>query len=411
MEPGAQVREARRGLGWTQTELAERAGLSQAHISRIEQGQVEPSREVLRALGLSDSHAEEPPPPDPASPVPPPWKPAEPSHPSSLVVRLWRRPEASGDGFFTVGLAKEGTLIVAVDIAGHGLEQVPKVAYLHGWLRGYSSGLTVVPRIESFADDLERELNAVGLRAAWYAAILAPLPSSPTVQSYQGITHRFPAPLLLVGAPPHTLPSVGKGEEVARHELWSPWRLAIASDGLLRRLGRGDEQRGKSWLLEWQTSPARDQPVEERLGTRGHVVDDELYADASYQRWDGEARFLMTSSADLHRAKRVLKQALDLSDRRRSELLVAASEGLANVRRHAYDPGEGSGAPVTLRWRDERQRVRVEVCDAGRGVPPFHERKGFAVMRGLADAVDFRRVYPVGTVVTLVKNKDDTHEP
>lgn len=57
---GAQVVLARRGLGWTQAELAQKAGLDQADISRIERGQGNHTDKtwdrIAEALGLRWHH-------------------------------------------------------------------------------------------------------------------------------------------------------------------------------------------------------------------------------------------------------------------------------------------------------------------------------------------------------------------
>jgi transcriptional regulator with XRE-family HTH domain len=55
MTPAQLVRETRSELGLTQRQLAYRAGMTQAAVSRIERGTVSPSfltvRELLRAMG------------------------------------------------------------------------------------------------------------------------------------------------------------------------------------------------------------------------------------------------------------------------------------------------------------------------------------------------------------------------
>ncbi|HET9715210.1 MAG TPA: helix-turn-helix transcriptional regulator [Pseudolabrys sp.] len=46
----AKIRLARAVLGWSQTELAVRAGLTQRAIHKLEQGETEPRRTTMRAL-------------------------------------------------------------------------------------------------------------------------------------------------------------------------------------------------------------------------------------------------------------------------------------------------------------------------------------------------------------------------
>lgn len=55
--PGERVARHRRAKGWTQEELARRAGLSVFSLSRIEQGRQRPALDVIEtiaaAMGLS----------------------------------------------------------------------------------------------------------------------------------------------------------------------------------------------------------------------------------------------------------------------------------------------------------------------------------------------------------------------
>ena len=57
---GKRMRDRRRGLGVTQAQLAETAGTAQARISQIENGESEPSIDVLmrlaRALGVTTDY-------------------------------------------------------------------------------------------------------------------------------------------------------------------------------------------------------------------------------------------------------------------------------------------------------------------------------------------------------------------
>ena len=51
---GPQIRECREAAGWTQAELAERAGLSQQHVSLIEAGG-RPELSVRTMMRLADA--------------------------------------------------------------------------------------------------------------------------------------------------------------------------------------------------------------------------------------------------------------------------------------------------------------------------------------------------------------------
>lgn len=400
----AEIRSKRITRGWTQSQLASAAGVSQALISRIETGHVAPSPAVLAALGFAGST---PPPREERFKAPPPWHPQfEPTH-LLVHVRRWQRPTASGDGVITAPLPQGSFLVLAVDVTGHGAEHVPKVTYLEGWVRGWSRTLSVVPRLESVIEEIESEMRAAQLNAAWYMGIISPVTGSSCAVSYQGAARRFPAPLLLTGAPPQTLPAVGRGAEAVRHEIHPPWRIAIATDGLLRRLGNGDEQRGKEQLLAWQRSHSRDMPPDARLETSQPVADDELYVDVTWQRWDGVETLDIRDNAQRHRLMRILESTISLQPRESSALLIAVAEALHNVLRHAY--GEQGSGMVRVSWRDEAERVRVEVEDNGVGQILLTEGGGYRVMRCHA-SVDVRRAFPRGLVVSLSKEKESRND-
>jgi transcriptional regulator with XRE-family HTH domain len=51
--PGGSIRERRIDLGWTQAELAERAGVAQADISRIENGRLDARWSTIHRLSTA----------------------------------------------------------------------------------------------------------------------------------------------------------------------------------------------------------------------------------------------------------------------------------------------------------------------------------------------------------------------
>lgn len=50
MSAGERIRKLRKSRGWTQDELAERAGMNGRHLSRFETGQLEPPLRTLRRI-------------------------------------------------------------------------------------------------------------------------------------------------------------------------------------------------------------------------------------------------------------------------------------------------------------------------------------------------------------------------
>lgn len=56
---GDALRERRIELGWTQGALAERSGVTQADISRIENGQIDPRWSTVRRIAMALSEPDE----------------------------------------------------------------------------------------------------------------------------------------------------------------------------------------------------------------------------------------------------------------------------------------------------------------------------------------------------------------
>lgn len=405
---GAQIRRARRANGWTQTQLAVRAGVSQPFVSAVERGGVASGQglaAILAALELDPSgdHAE----PDNlrAPSYVPDWVPQVQYEalPLPLAVDAYVRPRAGGDFALTAALRDREVLIACVDVGGRGAAALPASAYLQGWIRGYVAALGASPRLSHLAERLDAVLRETKIEAGWFLALVAqPRSAPPHTVSYTGIARGFPRPLLL-GAGAATRPAVpddvSAGEPVS-HVLHAPWTLVVASDGLLHRLGAGNEQEGRVTLRNWQRGTRRAIGATERFASGAGGTDDEVALVVRWDDWDRVERLQARDPvARLHEVKRTLHAdaAGHVGTERARALGAAAAEAIDNVRQHAY--GGGQDGPLTLRWRREGVGFRVEIEDAGVGA--IKEDQGFAVMRGHADEVEWYTASGGGTVVSI----------
>ena len=411
---GLEIREARLRRGWTQSELAARVGSSQASISTAESGQhVSPSllAKIDRVLQQDEN------PPEAVAPVLrfslPRVQPAE-ILGLPVALRTWSRPELSGDFFLLHPLGRETLLLIAADVAGHGLSVVPSSYFLQGWLMGWTrarAGEQSRPRLEDLALDFSRFLASAEIEAACYFAYL--WRQAGQTLRYEAISCGFPPPLLLVGDGFETRTSAELGPPLPSDRIApslvatveAPWRLAVASDGLLSRLGEGNEPRGLKLLRQWQSGSTRDDSPESWLASDTPVTDDESFLLLTWEGWDLDLTFNVGDDAERHRAIRTVDQdvAQALGATSSPALQQAVVEALDNARRHAYPAGSGA---VFLRGRREGRRYRVEIEDVGSdNLSPGQARAsggGFEIMRRRADRVDVRRGAQGGTVVTLV---------
>jgi transcriptional regulator with XRE-family HTH domain/anti-sigma regulatory factor (Ser/Thr protein kinase) len=413
---GEDIMLARRRRGWTQKELARRVGRSQTMISQIEAGRMDPVPSVLREIEsvLAVREAEKT-----VSPVfSLPDLPAA-AEGGSLPIRadVWQRPEQSGDFMLCLPLPRETVLIAAVDVAGHGTAVLPSALYLQGWLRGWTGGLSTPPRLQSLVEEFSRELSRVKIDAGGYFALVARFRGIPHAVCYEAVAYGFRPPLLILGPPFRTpksadlgppLPASGADFSVispVRLDRLPPWRLVLASDGLLSRLGEGQEERGLRFLLQWQTGPARDELPERHLATGVPLTDDESFLLLQWDGWDMDQSFAIADDAERHRLLRTLGQKVEdtLGPQRTEAFLQAVVEALDNARRHG---GEGI---VTVRFREEPECWRVEVEDEGPdnvGEKQIgRSESGFALMHRGAQAVDVRKGRERGTVVSLILEK------
>lgn len=403
---GEILRAARRARDWTQAELASRLGVTQPVISRWERSRGRPSPaqagELRRLLGVSD--AGKPPAPEPTlRPLP---DREAPRLPLPLEPRVWQRPALTGDVAVCAALPRDDVLLAVLDTVGRGAAAGLAAHHLRGWLLGWIAGRTAAVRLDELANDLGDELRSSRLDATWFLAVLGRGETPHSVAIHMA-SHAFPAPLLLTGPHQETRetrpvedPGQGSAEvSYVRHEqLEAPLRLIVATDGLLARLGAGDERAGKRSLLRWMRGVRRETAPERYLQGR-ETGDDETLVRLSWASWDEEWEFDAESAMERHEALRHLRRSV--RDRWNDPALgdraaVAMCEAVGNAARHAY----ASGGPIRVGWRHTRSWTQVEVSDEGVGGAVL-EQGGFSVMRRHASAVDHWERSPAGKAVFL----------
>ncbi|NOY89821.1 MAG: helix-turn-helix domain-containing protein [Deltaproteobacteria bacterium] len=369
MTLGERIRRARKAKGWTQAELAEKAGFSQPYVSHVELGRVGFSDGVGKLVALLGLDPDEALGQQVRSPV------HEARPPRLLPQRLgpdvdlatYVKPDLGGDFFLFVPITRDELLVAAVDIAGNGAAALPAARYLQGWLRGRATA-PGRPRLELLADALDQELADTTLEAAWFLALLTQ--SGSTSMRYRAVGSGYPAPLLLRGERGKTSPSMGGGRAdgswvVDIERLEPPFTLAMASDGLLRRLGAGDETAGKGVVRRWLTGEYRRTSPRKRFGTREVLTADESLAVLRWSPWDERLTFQVQDADERHRAQRVLREAAEnVLGERADAICRATAEAIHNVLSHAYGP---EGGKIEIRYRMREGTVEVEVEDAGLG--------------------------------------------
>lgn len=418
----SEIRARRLERGWTQADLAARVGVSQPMISSIEQGRRSPGPDLETRLeavlaanvpgaGSTAAKTRDRPPLPLEGPSP---HELPQGHPLSISATSWVRPEQGGDGHAVIPLRDEAWLIAAIDVAGHGRRLYPKLQYVLGWLRGWANAQASVPSVHSVARRLEEELAASRIEAGWYLALIQAARAGSNEVLFGAVSSSYPEPLLFEGAMARSVPSSGrweidaKGHSLSLVGLEPPWRLLICSDGLLARLGGGQESGGLRRLRRWLRGADRDRPLAETLATDQAVVDDESALLIEPGDNGTEISFDVGDAAERHRAIRWIELAARnrIGEARAPCIGQAVLEALTNARDHAY---EGSGL-VTLRVFAGTSSFVVEVRDAGRDRVGSHvvsnSDGGFRIMRGVAASVDVWKNHPQGTVVTLTFERD-----
>lgn len=403
---GQQLRTARRAHGLTQGDLADRLGVTQPVISRWERGRSRPSPVQLVALQELLGAVDTTPPTvrQPELARPPAREPDR--LPLPLDSLVWQRPGLTGDIALIAGLPRDDVLLAVIDTVGRGPTAALAAQHLRGWLYGWIASRKSAVRLDELVEDLGRELRLSRLDATWFLAVLGRA-DSPHAVKMDMASHAFPAPLLLTGPEQETRPTrtsedPGQGaidiSHVHYETVEAPFRLVIATDGLLARLGSGSERRGKRSMLRWKVGGAREYPPEEHFGS-GEAGDDETLVQLSWGEWDEEVEFDAADSSSRHQLLRDLGRSI----RERwgsgypvDPIVNAACEAVANVTRHAYSPS----GPVRARWRFTRDWAQLEIADEGVG-GPIREQGGYRVMRHHADVVDHWEHMPSGRIVFL----------
>lgn len=326
-----------------------------------------------------------------------------------IRTRRWQRPVVSGDFTWLGYVGGTSLLIVATDVEGRGARATLQAGYLRGFLDGFRSQLTLVPDLDSVADAIQACLRSTGIEAAFYVAHLRSV--GPHVIAYQARGFGFPSPLLITGATHTTLPSLAARtpQEEQRHRLTAPWRLVLASDGLLQRLGTGSETRGVAALRRWLTGPARDEDPATFLSVSEPASDDEMFVELRWAGWDDVLRFDVTDIARRHEA--LERAASFVADVTRSAPLgraatSAVAEALDNARHHGYTGRRGE---VLVSFRAEGAAARIEIEDNGSG-KIGQPGDGIRIMTARAGHVDRRYSERGGVIVSLTFKEERTDD-
>ncbi len=400
--PGRVLKAARVALGLTQKKLAQELLTSQARISLVERGRISAPR--LRQLMAQRLNVQ---------PSPAPTDAVVMSRPRSVEVTGWvqserwsSRPE-SGD-FHDVVQLENDHVFLAGDVAGNGPAILPLASYLHGFACGYlSTGATPDPT--SYALALLDECATRGIASSLCVGVLR-LGQATRGHRIQVATFGYPEPLLVAGPPYRTpIPTVRELKHMrsqlnGRELLWDvsePWRLIVASDGLLSRLGGGDEAKGRRSLLRWAQGSERDRPIASFVGNVEPMHEDESILILEEDNWDLERDInpCSTAVADLHEEIRKHLRATPVLAMRVNHVM---DEALTNVFHHAQV------AKATVGLRSDRDVVRLRVMDSGPGMPEHPKRRGLEAMRGHSDWLTVERAHPSGTIITVGFSRKDT---
>jgi hypothetical protein len=370
--------------------------VSQSRISRLERGlqALSPAQErrltqilgvgiTQRALGMTA--------------VVPAIEPIEPRLPPltgqmPLKIVEWQRRRPSGD-FMVAIPSRNSVLLVLGDVAGNGPRVAGLAYYVKGWLRG-AVGTQERGASMQIAEDLDAELRATEIELAYFLAIIRREEVRSHRVALEYVRRGMVPPLLLQGRP---TASRALDEARAIVQVGAPWRLVAPSDGVLQRLGAGNELEGMRHIARWQASEQRDQPAASRFGSGGDANIDESLWIAEWHGWDQMAEIDVHVHGDRRFMYRWVRGLAG------EDAATAIAELVGNSWHHGYGGREGM---VWVRMRREEPAICFEVEDRGIGgltqSTIDSSRNGLAVARGIASHVSTRNVYPTGTIVTAV---------
>jgi anti-sigma regulatory factor (Ser/Thr protein kinase) len=309
-------------------------------------------------------------------------------------------------------------LIAGVDVAGHGATYHPALLYVLGWLHGRVAAGEAGVAVDALARALEAAMQDAGIEASFFLALITGWPGQRAVR-YEAIARGYPPPLLLTGRPARSMETIPEppaaggtaGERPVLHDdLRPPWRLIVASDGLLSRLGGGVEQDGRRLLRRWQLGSRRDLALSAHLDSPTPPNDDESLLAVVWDGWDEEVRIPAEDDDAIKRLARIVRARATtvVGQTRAEDLTQAVVEAIDNAREHGQPPGRRE--LLWIGFCQEEGAAVVEVRDRGRGVSPSQVEqtgRGFDVMRRMCELVDVRSGESGGTTVTLVVRGDD----
>lgn len=389
-------------------------GCAQSTISMIESGRYHPSdlllSKIAKALSLESQPRHE------VAGLQLDFAFPETSYHGSLPIRVssWKRPEISGDFNMVLPTSDKSALLIVADIAGHGSSAFPKAVYLAGWIKGHIGKSSQLIRLDVLAQEIGEVAEDLGTALSCYLAQFTQIAGNRHTISYEGVSCGFPPPLLLTGIPIRTLESAylnsslpmftSRKVEVVNHEITAPWQLVVSTDGLLTRLGSGNENDGKRELLRLMTNSKRENAPGVIMKTDIPPTDDESLVITRWNAWDRESTFDLDDMGSLEFFYDIAEKTASelLGEEPAIQIIQAAIEAVDNARRHAY---HGNSGLVTMRLRSTRESFCIEVEDRGKNNIPQAEvlrsQNGFAIMRAYTDSLDVRQAVSGGTIVTL----------